>query len=149
MSNLIGCSPNQTFFCNKHLSFPEASFSGHFVVNHVLGDMMTVKVRERKYVNFLEIFYYHIYSSWSWRSTRARQSFPPFHCSLTVGSVENLHLSWITVRNKTSSQKLGRHASHRVRSVWKSLARVSFGSKKFGAKIFLLIFSLNWIILRK
>ena len=36
---------------------------------------------------------------------------------------------------KTSSQKLGRHASRRVRSVWKSFGRVSFGSKKFGPKI--------------
>ena len=36
-------------------------------------------------------------------------------------------------------------------STWslKNLGRVSFGSKKFGPKIFLLIFSLNWIILRK
>ena len=31
----------------------------------------------------------------------------------------------------TSSQKLGRHASRHVRSVWKSLGRVSFGSKIF------------------
>ena len=36
---------------------------------------------------------------------------------------------------QTSSQKLGRHASRRVRSVWKSFGRVSFGSKKFGPKI--------------
>ena len=35
---------------------------------------------------------------------------------------------------KTSSQKLGRHALHRVRSVWKSLGWVSFGSKKFSEK---------------
>ena len=52
-------------------------------------------------------------------------------------------------RQKTSSQKLGRHASPRVHSVWKSLCRVSFILKKFGPKIFSLIFSLNWIILRK
>ena len=40
------------------------------------------------------------------------------------------------VRFLTSSQKLGRHASRRVYSVWKSLCRVSFGSKKFGPKRF-------------
>ena len=49
---------------------------------------------------------------------------------------------------KTSSQKLGRHVSCQVRLVRKSLGRVSFGSKKFGPKIFSLIFSLNRIILR-
>ena len=53
------------------------------------------------------------------------------------------------IKNSTSLQKLGRHASRRVRSVWKSLGRVSFGSKKFGLKISLSIFSLNWIALRK
>ena len=38
---------------------------------------------------------------------------------------------------KTSSQKLGRHALHRVCSVWKSLGWVGFGSKKFfGSKTF-------------
>ena len=34
-----------------------------------------------------------------------------------------------------NSQKLGRCASRRVHSAWKSLGRVSFGSKKFGSKI--------------
>ena len=48
--------------------------------------------------------------------------------------------------NKTQDTRL---ASRRVRSVWKSLGRVSFGSKKFGPKIFLMVFSLNWIILSK
>ena len=38
-------------------------------------------------------------------------------------------------RRKTSPQKLGRCASCRVRSVWKSLGWVTFGSKKFGPKI--------------
>ena len=36
----------------------------------------------------------------------------------------------------TSSQKLGRHASRWVRSVWKSLGWVSFRSKKFGPNFF-------------
>ena len=48
---------------------------------------------------------------------------------------------------KTSSQKLGRHVSCQVRLVRKSLGRVSFGSKKFGPKMSLSIFSLNWTIL--
>ena len=34
----------------------------------------------------------------------------------------------------TSSQKLGRNALHQVRSVWKSLGWVSFGSKKFSGQ---------------
>ena len=42
-------------------------------------------------------------------------------------------------KGEKSSQKLGRDASHRVRSVWKSLGQVSLGSKKFGPKIFSLI----------
>ena len=46
--------------------------------------------------------------------------------------------------NSTSSQKLGRHASRRVRLVWTNLGRVSFGSK-----IFLSDFSLNWTNFRK
>ena len=36
---------------------------------------------------------------------------------------------------ETSSQKLRRCASRRVRSVWKSLGQVTFGWKKFGPKI--------------
>ena len=36
--------------------------------------------------------------------------------------------------HKTSSQKLGRHASCRVRSVCKIFGRVSFGSTKFGQR---------------
>ena len=57
-----------------------------------------------------------------------------------------LHLNQINMVIKgkwTSSQKLGRHALHWVRSVWKSLGWVSFGSKsfwvkkKFGSKKFL------------
>ena len=55
----------------------------------------------------------------------------------------------VEFKHITSSQKLGRHASHQVGSVLKSVGRVSFGSKKFRSKIFLLIFPLNWIILRK
>ena len=37
----------------------------------------------------------------------------------------------------TSSQKLGRHASCRVRSVWKSLGWVIFGLEKFRPKFFI------------
>ena len=36
---------------------------------------------------------------------------------------------------KTSSQKLGRHASRRVRSGWNIFGKVSFGSKKFGQSL--------------
>ena len=48
---------------------------------------------------------------------------------------------------QTSSQKLGRHASHLVRSEWKSSGRVSFGSKFYLPKYFYQ-FS-GWIISRK
>ena len=41
----------------------------------------------------------------------------------------------------TSSQKLRRCASRQARFVWKSLGQVDFGSKKFGPKIFLSMFS--------
>ena len=37
--------------------------------------------------------------------------------------------------HKTSSQKLGRCASRRIRSIWKSLGRVRFWSKMFRLKI--------------
>ena len=43
----------------------------------------------------------------------------------------------IQIQMITSSQKLGRCASRQVRSVWKSLGRVSFGSKKFGPIFFI------------
>ena len=39
-------------------------------------------------------------------------------------------------RKGTSSQKLGRCAIHWLRSVWKSLGQVRFGSKMFRLKIF-------------
>ena len=44
----------------------------------------------------------------------------------------NPETNYITI--PTSSQKLRRWASRRVCSIWKSLGRVSFGSKKFGTR---------------
>ena len=38
--------------------------------------------------------------------------------------------------SQTSTQKLGRHASRQVRSVWNFLGQISFGLKTFGPKIF-------------
>ena len=43
--------------------------------------------------------------------------------------------SWVLPYTQTSSQKLRRCASRRVRSVWKSLGQVRFWSKMFGLKI--------------
>ena len=64
----------------------------------------------------------------------------PTHTVDLVGEPDHTQLpfqplSLPPLSNLTSSQKLGRHALHRVRSVLKSLGWVSFGSKMFGLKI--------------
>ena len=51
--------------------------------------------------------------------------------------------SWLSEQARKSSEDTQVSGYARFE---KSLGRVSFGSKKFGPKIFLLIFSLNWII---
>ena len=56
-------------------------------------------------------------------------------------------LAFCETRVEKKKNKLAK--ARKIRSVWKSLGRLSSGSKKFGRKIFLSIFSLNWTILRK
>ena len=57
-------------------------------------------------------------------------------CGLIVMELGNILLIVrLLTSHWTSSQKLGRCASRRVRSVWKSLGQVRFGSKMFRLKI--------------
>ena len=57
------------------------------------------------------------------------------HIMLMIVIVIIMMIVILSTSDGTSSQKLGRCASSRVRSVWKSLGWVTFGSKKFGPKI--------------
>ena len=96
-----------------------------------------VSVTWQKWFN-LEIYpIWNIQASWSqWSSSQFERK---YHTSAVTSEVG---MSWVISRIcamaiwvEKSSQKLGRCASRRVRSVWKSLVQVRFGSKMFRLKI--------------
>ena len=69
---------------------------------------------------------------------------PPFHRGIQIrqrgvmlssAQSDTIDILCPSLCTETSLQKLGRQASRRVRSFWKSLGQVSFGSKKFGPQL--------------
>ena len=85
---------------------------------HLMGMLWTLT---------LEKILCHVMSWLMWRNFRCRD--------ILYRWINSEYEEIWHVQSKTSSQKLGRCASRRVRSVWKSVGQVRFGSKMFWLKI--------------